>query len=128
MSVSRSHLANCAARLACCSVCTDRLGQPDRNPGDALGLVTQRAELFLEHDAVERVDPIGQRDTPVAVPEECGIGQARPDDAFITGADFRRVIAVDIADGDKYRQQLLVAAYREVALMRLQRFDQHFFR
>ena len=66
---------------------------------------------------------------PVLLPEEGGIREPRPHDALVARAHHCGVAALDVADRDEPRHQPPGAVLdREVALVILERRDQHFAR
>ena len=87
----------------------------------------QRAQPFLIDDLGERIGTITQRRFPVRLPEECGVGQSRPDDPFVTVAHPVRLLAVEVGDRDKDGQQLTtIVGDRKVSLVARQRRDNDF--
>ena len=127
IAVSRSHLASCAARSAAAASAPMRSCDDAGQGRDARSLrCAQGAELRLESDRIERRATRGERLRAILLPEERGVGQARPHHALVAGAHHARARAVDVADRDEPRQQRAVASFeREIALMLLQRRDQH---
>src|ERR1700733_13352457 len=121
IAVSRSHLASCAARAvsrASAPVCWAMAAA-------GAGRRPHRAELVVERDAIESGAQFGERLLAILLPEERRVGQARTHDALIAGSHHAGLRTVDIADGDEPRQQASVVLDREIALMILQRRDQH---
>ena len=96
---------------------------------DALGLGAERTELHLEGDAIERTQLLFQRRAPILLPEESRVSEARAHHALVAGAHHGRIAALDVAHGDEVRQQRTRRRFhREVALVILERRDQHFAR
>ena len=102
------------------------LGRQDRGQiRDAPSLVSDAAELVLEHDVVQALDAGCQGMLPILVVEEGGVRQAGTNDLFVPLDDLGRIAAFDIAHGDKTRLQLTVAVdHRKVLLMALHRGHQ----
>ena len=96
MSVTRSALLSRAARCASFDGCADRRGQCGRQPDHRVGLVLQGAQLLLEDDTVQRVDPVCQWVLLVGFEEEGRVGQARPDNSFVAGDNLCGVGALYI--------------------------------
>ena len=70
---------------------------------DALALVEQAAEPLLVNDGLQAIDPICEWLLAVAVPEEGGVGQPRPDDAFVALDDLLRIPALEVCHRDEVR-------------------------
>ncbi len=84
---------------------------PGDMPGqaaDAFDFFVKRTQLFLEHDGAEFLHPLCQRHLLVGFEKESGVAQARADHPFVAADDLGRVLAVDIGDGDKMRQQAAI--------------------
>ena len=89
-------------------------------------LVGERSELRLKCHGSERIAAYGQRLLPVLCEEERAVGEPRPDDALVAGADLCRIAALDVRDEDEAWQQPSVRpADGEVPLMVLDGRDQH---
>ena len=99
---------------------SDELAQP-------FGLLPDAAELGVEDDRLQRRQPILQPGLAVLVPEELGVGQARPQHALVAGDD--RLAAVGchhVGHDDEARRQAAVRReQREIFLMRAHRGRQH---
>ncbi len=89
---------------------------------DALHALVHRAELGVEGDALEPLQPFGERDLAVLVPEEAGVVQARRQHPRIARPRWRlppslaSMLAIDDEVGREARAQRV--AHREVALVR----------
>ena len=89
-----------------------------RDCGDALTLVEQAAQAALVNDLAQCFLAAVERALPVAVPEKRRVGESRPNYALVAVADFVRVLAFEIGDGDKPGQQdTIVVGDREVSLV-----------
>ena len=61
--------------------------QPFCELGDAVDLIGDGAELFVEDDLVELLGLLLQRDLEVLLPEEFGVGEAGGEDSLVAGDD-----------------------------------------
>ena len=102
MAVSRSHLASSAARWARSRVIARRLGRSGRRVRVIRALLSA-SEPSLAWK-VTRVSA-ARRDSSVALAVGCvekrGIGEPRPHDPLVAGADLGRIAAFDVGDGDE---------------------------
>ncbi len=97
------------ARAAQRGVAADALGDEGGQFGNALGLVVDAAEFFLEHHVLQAQVEVFELLLLVLLEEELGVSQARANDFLVTGDDLLRVFAFDVGHGDEARQQLAVA-------------------
>ena len=69
---------------------------------DAIDLVGDGAELFVEDDLVELFRLLFQRDFEVVFPEEFGVGEAGREYALVAGDDRAAAVArLDVGDADE---------------------------
>ncbi len=105
------------------------LGNKAGQLGHAFGLVEYTAQIGLEYHVRQTLVAGFQRLFLVLLEEELGVGQARAHHLLVTGDDLRRVLALQVGDGDKARQQLAVGIQQaEVLLVILHGRDQRFLR
>ena len=80
----------------------------------------QGAKLLLEDNTLQALHPGRQALLPIAGIEKVGVGETRPDHPFIAIDHLAGVLAFDIADEDKVRQQAARVIHdREVLLVLL---------
>ncbi len=108
-------------------VSIQRFGKVFRQHGDTSLLVTECAELLLVGHPVQLHRAARQRLLAVLFPEEYGVFQARPYDAFVAGLHLGRVLAGDVRDGNEVRHQAAVdGTHRKELLVVLHAGDQRF--
>ena len=95
------------------------LDQPARQLGDALDLVGDGAELFVEDDLLELLRLLLERDLEVLLPEEARVAQPRGEHALVARDDRRAaVVGVDVGGADEVRRELARAvAHDEIFLV-----------
>ncbi|MNK95100.1 hypothetical protein D3C87_1153250 [compost metagenome] len=97
--------------------------------GNALGLVVDAAEFFLEHHVLQAQVEVFELLLLVLLEEELGVGQAWANHFLVTGDDLLRVFAFDVGHGNETWQQLAVGIQQaEVLLVVLHGGDQGFLR
>ena len=101
-----------------------KLARQRLDPRDALAL---RAELLVEDDAVELLQPLVERlcglvfrvgqGCEVGLPEVAGVGEPRPHDAPVAGRDRRPAVGGDeVGDENEFVGELAVAPSRVMAV------------
>ena len=99
-----------------------------RQPLDPLRLLLVGAELLVEQQRGEPIDPRLERRLAVGFPEEPRVAQPRRDDALGVARDRALVVRLGVDDREKRVLQLAVLGLdRKVVLMVNQRRRQHFF-
>ncbi len=70
----------------------DMRGDLPRQRGDALHALALSAELLVEADGVQLLEPLLELHGLVRLPEEAGVGEAGADDAGVAGDDRRAAV------------------------------------
>ena len=93
----------------------------------ALHALILRSELLVEHDLLELWHAVGQHDLAVLIEEELGVGETRPDHAFVPGDDrLAAVLGLHIGNHNEPVGELLSLLQREAFLVRLHGGGEHF--